>query len=95
MGNRQHAKGKENPDNYREAKGAYAREFSYEWKRIEYFFEWFDPAGATEEFWKILKLALTADNEKADERERSNMIFFYEHATELFENLFKIWKGGK
>jgi len=36
-----------------------------------------------------------ADNDSADERVRSNMIFFYEHATELFENLFKIWKGGK
>ncbi|HEU5053904.1 MAG TPA: hypothetical protein VFT78_12365 [Hanamia sp.] len=65
---------------------------SQEWNRIGYFFEWFDPEGATEQFWEILKLALTSDNDKADERERSNMIFFYEHATEFFENVFKIWK---
>jgi hypothetical protein len=67
-------------------------ELSYEWKRVAYFFEWFDADDATEHFWEILKLALVADNDKADERERSNMIFFYENVIELFENVFEIWK---
>jgi hypothetical protein len=67
-------------------------ELSDEWKRVGYFFEWFDPEGAKEQIWEILKLALVADNDQADERERSNMIFFYENVTVLFENVFKIWK---
>lgn len=69
-----------------------SKELPYEWKRIGYFFEWFDAAAATEHFWEILKLALVVDNDKADERERSNMIFFYENVKELFENVFEIWK---
>jgi len=67
-------------------------ELSDEWKRVAHFFEWFDSGGAKEQFWEILKLALVADNDKADERERSNMIFFYENVTVLFENVFKIWE---
>ena len=67
-------------------------ELSDEWKRVAYFFEWFDPEGTKGQFWEILKLALVADNDKADERERSNMIFFYENVTVLFENVFQIWK---
>ncbi len=38
LDNLQHAK-------RQKVKGAYDGEFSYEWKRIEYFFEWFDPEG--------------------------------------------------
>jgi len=67
-------------------------ELSDEWERVAYFFEWFDAEAAKEHFWEILKLALIADNEKADERERSNMIFFYENVTVLFENVFTIWE---
>jgi hypothetical protein len=33
---------------------------------------------------------LIDDNEKADERERSNTIFFYENVAVLFENVFRI-----
>jgi hypothetical protein len=70
-------------------------ELSYEWKKIEYFFGWFDADAASKHFWNILKLALIADNEKANEHERSNMIFFYENVKELFENVFEIWKRKK
>jgi hypothetical protein len=42
-----------------------------------------------------LKLALAAGNDKADERERSNMIFFYEKVIVLLENVSKIWERKK
>jgi hypothetical protein len=66
-----------------------------EWKRAACFFEWFDAEGAKEQFWAILKLALAAGNDKADERERSNMIFFYEKVIVLLENVSKIWERKK
>jgi hypothetical protein len=62
-----------------------AEERLKEWKRAGYFFEWFGAGGTTQQLWKILKLALLADNDSADERERSNTIFFYEQATEFFK----------
>ncbi|MEO6838311.1 MAG: hypothetical protein ABI185_07970, partial [Ginsengibacter sp.] len=69
----------------KEREKAANKEMAHEWKRINYFFEWFDVDAATEHLWEILKLALVADNDHTDERERSNMIFFYEGVKELFE----------
>ena len=60
---------------------------SYEWQRVDYFFALFELKGPDEELWEILKLALIADNDTIDERERGNMIFFYDAAKELFENI--------
>ncbi|MDE3185666.1 MAG: hypothetical protein KGM16_19820 [Bacteroidota bacterium] len=63
-----------------------------EWKKVGYFFEWFGEEGATQQLWEILKLALVADNDHCDERERSNMIFFYEQATEFFKATSAMWE---
>ena len=57
---------------------------------IAYFFEFFDEQGAAEDLWKMLKLALIADNESADGHERNNMIFLYEHIIELLENTYAL-----
>lgn len=71
------------------------KEMAHEWKRINYFFEWFDADAATEHLWEILKLALVTDNDHTDERERSNMIFFYEGVKELFENTYALLQKKK
>lgn len=72
-----------------------AEERLQEWKRMGYFFEWFGEGGARQQLWEILKLALVADNDSADERERSNMIFFYEQATGFFKTTSALWKRKK
>jgi len=69
-----------------------AEERLQEWKKVGYFFEWFGEDGAKQQLWEILKLALVSDNDKADERERSNMIFFYEQATEFFKITSDLWE---
>ena len=66
------------------------KKLSYEWRRINYFFELFSDEGATEELWKMLKLALTNDEEETEGKERSNMIFVYEYTKELYENIFTL-----
>ena len=68
--------------------GKKKKKLSYEWRRIDYFFELFNEEGASEELWKMLKLALTNDEEETEGKERSNMIFFYEYTKELYGNIF-------
>jgi hypothetical protein len=70
-------------------------ELSYEWQRLDYFFALFELKGPDEELWEILKLALIADNDQIDERERGKMIFFYEYTKELFENIFILLQDKK
>ena len=62
----------------------------YEWQRINYYFELLDEEGPAEDLWKMLKLALIADNDRSTERDRSNMLFFYENTKELFENIYSL-----
>ena len=69
-----------------------AEERLQEWKKVGYFFEWFGDDGAKQRLWEILKLALVADNDSADEPLRSNMIFFYEQATEFFKITSDLWE---
>lgn len=71
------------------------KELSYEWQRIGYFFELFELKGPSGELWEILKLALITDNDNTDERERGNMIFFYDSARELFENIYTLLQKKK
>lgn len=70
------------------AKGKKKKKLSYEWRRIDYFFELFNEEGASENLWEMLKLALTNEEENTDGSERSNMIFLYEYTKELYENIF-------
>ncbi len=64
------------------------KKLSYEWRRINYFFELFNEEGASEELWEMLKLALTNEEEETEGRGRSNLIFLYEYTKELYENIF-------
>jgi hypothetical protein len=66
------------------------KKLPYEWLRIDYYFELLDEEGPAEDLWKMLKLALIADNDHIDPRDRSNMLFFYEYTKELFENIFTL-----
>ena len=66
------------------------KELPYEWMRIDYYFELLDQEGPAEDLWKMLKLALIADNDHIDVRDRSNMLFFYEYTKELFENIYTL-----
>lgn len=59
----------------------------YEWRRIAYYFEFFDPEGAQEFLWDMFKLALTSFDDDGEPRTRSNFIFYYEHTKELIENI--------
>ena len=70
------------------AKGKKKKKLSYEWRRIDYFFELFNEEGASEDLWEMLKLALTNDEEETEGRERSNMLFLYEYTKELYENIY-------
>lgn len=67
----------------------------YEWQQVDYFFALFELKGPDEELWEILRLALIADNDHTDERERGNMIFFYDAAKELFENIHALLQKKK
>ena len=69
-------------------KGTRKKKLSYEWRRVDYFFELFNEEGASEELWEMLKLALTNDEEETEGRERSNMLFLYEYTKELYENIY-------
>jgi len=56
--------------------------------------------GAGEELWKMLKLALTNDDEETEGKDRGNIIFLYEYTKDLYENVFillvqQISKSGK
>ena len=66
------------------------KKLSYEWRRINYFFELYSEEGASEDLWKMLKLALTNDEEETEGSERSNMIFLYEYTKELYENVYEL-----
>ena len=70
------------------AKSKRKKKLPYEWRRIDYFFDLFDDEGWSEELWKMLKLALTNDEEETEGTERSNMIFLYEYTKELYENIY-------
>ena len=70
------------------AKPRKKKKLSYEWRRIDYFFEFFNEEGASEDLWEMLKLALTNDVEGTEGKERSNMIFLYEYTKELYENIY-------
>ncbi|MEO6230427.1 MAG: hypothetical protein ABJB11_13730 [Ferruginibacter sp.] len=63
---------------------------SKEWQQIAYYFELLDKEGPAEDCWKMLKLALVADNDKTNARDRSNMLFFYEYTKQLFENVYTL-----
>lgn len=67
----------------------------YEWRRIDYYFELLDQEGPADDLWKMLKLALIADNDHIDPRDRSNMLFFYEYTKELFENIYILLQQQK
>ena len=71
------------------------KELPYQWRRIDYYFELLDEKGPEEDLWKMLKLALIADNESIDQRDRSNMLFFFEYTKELFENIYVLLKAQK
>lgn len=66
---------------------------TYEWKRIAYFFDFFDEEGPKELLWDMLKLALTSQEDDGEPSSRSSMIFFYEHTVELFANIHTILKS--
>lgn len=71
------------------------KQLPYEWRRIGYYFELLDQEGPTEELWKMLKLAMIADNDHINPRDRSNMLFFYEYTKELFENIYTLLQQQK
>jgi len=66
--------------------------FSYEWRRIGYFFQWFTVDNSKEQLWEMLKLALTSEDEAGNLKERSDMLNFYEHAIELIENIHVLYE---
>jgi hypothetical protein len=70
------------------AKAKKKKKLPYEWRRINHFFELFNDNGASEELWKMVKLAVTNDEEETEGWERSNMIFLYESTKELYENIY-------
>lgn len=70
--------------------GKKKKKLSYEWRRIDYFFELYSEEGASEDLWKMLKLAITNDEEETEGSERSNMIFLYEYTKELYENIYEL-----
>ena len=43
----------------KKTKGMSKKKLSYEWRRINYFFELYDQEGAPEHLWEMLKLSLT------------------------------------
>jgi hypothetical protein len=69
-----------------------SKRLSYEWRRIAYFFQWFSVDSSKEQLWEMLKLALTSEDEDGDLKKRSNMLNFYEHATEFIENIYTLLK---
>lgn len=70
------------------AKGKKNKKLPYEWRRIDHFFELFSEEMACDELWKMVKLAITNDEEETEGWERSNMIFIYEYTKELYELLY-------
>lgn len=59
-------------------------------ERMIHFFELYSAERAGQEFWEILRLALTNKQEEEEEADRfktDDMIFFYEMAKEFFENV--------
>jgi len=81
-----------NPAKPKKGKTKTQKKFSSEWLRIEDFFMILGREGPSAELWKMLKLALIVDNDYIDERDRSNMIFLYENAKILFEDVFSLLK---
>lgn len=71
------------------------KELVYEWRRVAYFFQFFDVETSTEHLWEMLKLALTSEDDPGDVKERSNMIFFYEYTKELLENIYILLQEKK
>lgn len=76
-------------------KGKQKKELPYEWRRINYFFEFFDGESSTEHLWEMLKLALTSGDDNGDAQQRSNMLFFYEYTKELIENIYILLQQQK
>ncbi|NOT91972.1 hypothetical protein [Ferruginibacter sp.] len=66
-----------------------------EWGRTQDFFMILGEDGPSDELWKMLKLALIVDNDHSNELERSNMIFLYENAKVLFEDVFSLLQQQK
>jgi hypothetical protein len=71
------------------------KELVYEWRRVAYFFQFFDVETSTEHLWEMLKLALTSEDDSGDVNKRSDMIFFYEYTKELFENIYILLQEKK
>ncbi len=42
------------------------KKLSYEWRRVAYFFQFFDVETSSEHLWEMLKLALTSEDELED-----------------------------
>ena len=68
---------------------------NYEWNRIKYYFALYQNTRSTEELWDMFKLAMTSEDDDGEIRTRRNMIFFFEHTKELFENITAIIKNSK
>lgn len=71
------------------------KELVYEWRRVAYFFQFFDVETSSRHLWEMLKLALTSEDDSGDINERSDMIFFYEYTKELFENIYILLQEKK
>lgn len=68
---------------------------NFEWNRIKYYFALYQNGRSTEELWEILKLAMTSEDDDGEIRTRRNMLFFFEHTKELFENVRTILNDTK
>lgn len=79
----------------KESKSGKKKQMPYEWRRIDYFFEWFPVDYGREQLWEMLKLALTFDDEGPEGHDRSNMISLYEYTIELYENIFTLLEKKK
>lgn len=71
------------------------KELAYEWRRVAYFFQFFDVETSTGHLWEMLKLALTSEDDLGVVKERSNMIFFYEYTKELLGNIYTLLQEKK
>jgi hypothetical protein len=66
-----------------------------EWVHIESFFLHFGPKESDEQFWQMLKLALTSIDDQGSPEERSLLIAYYTQAKALINASYNILQQAK
>lgn len=64
---------------------AATEEKKYAWKVVQEFFKMFDEDGPQETLWFMLSAAMKLESDLVDERERSNLLFFYDYTVYFFK----------